>query len=141
MANQQQDIAALGGEAVRVALDEKGILTLTLDMPGRSANVLNDSLSAPLAALVERIESDDAVKGVIITSAKKDFLVGATSTRSTPSPTRPRPSAWPMRSRACCAGWRPVASRWRPRSTARRWAVAWSWRWPVTTGWRWTRRR
>lgn len=77
MANQQQDIAALGGEAVQVALDEKGILTLTLDMPGRSANVLNDSLSAPLAALVERIESDDAVKGVIITSAKKDFLVGA----------------------------------------------------------------
>ncbi|MCQ4322242.1 3-hydroxyacyl-CoA dehydrogenase NAD-binding domain-containing protein [Stutzerimonas stutzeri] len=73
----QQDIVALGGDAVRVALDAQGILTLTLDMPGRSANVLNEALTGPLAALIARIDSDAAVKGVIITSAKKDFLVGA----------------------------------------------------------------
>lgn len=72
-----QNIVTLGGDAVRVALDEQGILILTLDMPGRSANVLNEALTSPLAALIGAIERDPAVKGVIITSAKKDFLVGA----------------------------------------------------------------
>ena len=54
-----------------------GIVTLTLDMPGRSMNVLNDELTEPFAAAIEQIEGDDSITGVIITSGKKEFLAGA----------------------------------------------------------------
>ncbi len=63
--------------AVRYEQDADGIVTLTLDMPGRSMNVLNEELSRPLADAISRIEGDAAVTGVIITSGKKEFLAGA----------------------------------------------------------------
>lgn len=63
--------------AVRQDLDADGILTLTMDMPGRSMNVLNEQLTEPFSEAIERIETDEAVKGVIITSGKKEFLAGA----------------------------------------------------------------
>lgn len=79
-ANMESDAPELdkvAGEAIRVTQDDDGVLLITLDMPGRSANVLNDELSEPFAALLQRIEDDDSVTGMILTSAKKDFLVGA----------------------------------------------------------------
>ena len=63
--------------SVRQDLDADGILTLTMDMPGRSMNVLNEQLTEPLAAAIERIETDADVKGVIITSGKDSFVAGA----------------------------------------------------------------
>lgn len=59
------------------SLDSDGIATISWNMTERSMNVLNnDSLPAFEAALKNAIE-DDAVKGVIITSAKPDFIAGA----------------------------------------------------------------
>nr|MBV6630791.1 enoyl-CoA hydratase/isomerase family protein [Oceanococcus sp. HetDA_MAG_MS8] len=58
-------------------LDADGILTLTLDMPGRSMNVLNEELTDPFAQAIADVESDDSIKGVILTSGKKEFLAGA----------------------------------------------------------------
>ncbi len=63
--------------AVKIDKDSDGIVTLTLDMPGRSMNVLNEELTVPFAAAITQIEGDAAVKGVIITSGKKEFLAGA----------------------------------------------------------------
>ncbi|MBP6902705.1 MAG: enoyl-CoA hydratase/isomerase family protein [Burkholderiaceae bacterium] len=62
---------------MRFELDSAGILLATLDLPGRSMNVLNASTGAAIAAMVERVESDPAVKGLVLTSGKKDFLAGA----------------------------------------------------------------
>ncbi|HWY23885.1 MAG TPA: enoyl-CoA hydratase-related protein, partial [Nevskia sp.] len=64
-------------KAVRFEQDADGIVTLTLDLPGRSMNVLDETLTRGLADAVERIAADAAVKGVIITSGKKEFLAGA----------------------------------------------------------------
>ena len=44
-------------QAVHTNLDQDGILTITFDMPGRSANVLNDDLSDGFTA-ARHIESD-----------------------------------------------------------------------------------
>ena len=63
--------------AVQFAKDADGIVTLTLDMPGRSMNVLNEELTTPFAESIQKIESDPSIKGVIITSGKKEFLAGA----------------------------------------------------------------
>ncbi|MDP3857853.1 MAG: 3-hydroxyacyl-CoA dehydrogenase NAD-binding domain-containing protein [Stagnimonas sp.] len=63
--------------AVQFTLDADGIATLVLDMPGRSMNVLNDELTIPFGEAISRIEGDASIKGVIITSGKKEFLAGA----------------------------------------------------------------
>ncbi|HEY9023186.1 MAG TPA: enoyl-CoA hydratase-related protein, partial [Burkholderiaceae bacterium] len=64
-------------DVLDVVVDEDGIAVATMDCPGRSMNVLNDELAAPLAALVERLETDASIKGLVLRSGKKDFLAGA----------------------------------------------------------------
>jgi len=58
------------------ATDADGIATITWDLPGRSMNVLTFEGIAELDGLIDRALADDAVKGVILTSAKKDFAGG-----------------------------------------------------------------
>ncbi len=58
-------------------VDGDGIATITWDMPDRSMNVMNvESMTAFADAMTKAIE-DDAVKGVVIASGKKDFIAGA----------------------------------------------------------------
>ena len=53
------------------------IVTLIFDMEGRSTNVLNAALTEPFQAAIESLEGDTDLKGVILTSAKRDFIAGA----------------------------------------------------------------
>ena len=48
--------------------DADGILLATFDMPGRSMNVLNNSSMGEIADLIEKIQSDESIKGVVINS-------------------------------------------------------------------------
>jgi 3-hydroxyacyl-CoA dehydrogenase/enoyl-CoA hydratase/3-hydroxybutyryl-CoA epimerase len=64
-------------DALNVVVDADGVATATMDLPGRSMNVLNDELALPLAALIERLAADASIKGLILASGKKDFLAGA----------------------------------------------------------------
>src|ERR1700761_1791624 len=64
-------------DALHVNVDADGIATATMNTPGRSMNVLDDDLAVPFAALIERLETDAAIKGLILASGKKDFLAGA----------------------------------------------------------------
>ncbi|CAG9187093.1 3-hydroxyacyl-CoA dehydrogenase NAD-binding domain-containing protein [Cupriavidus pinatubonensis] len=57
-------------------LDPQGIATLCWNMPGRSQNVLNGASCEALFAAIERAVSDDAVNGLLMTSAKPDFIAG-----------------------------------------------------------------
>lgn len=63
--------------AIRFEKDDQGVVVLTLDMPGRSANVLGRELIGPLEDTVATLADDSTLTGVVITSAKKDFIAGA----------------------------------------------------------------
>ncbi|MEM1385906.1 MAG: 3-hydroxyacyl-CoA dehydrogenase NAD-binding domain-containing protein, partial [Pseudomonadota bacterium] len=56
--------------------DADGIATITWDLPGASMNVLNEAGIRELDAHVDTALADTAVKGVILTSSKKDFAGG-----------------------------------------------------------------
>jgi 3-hydroxyacyl-CoA dehydrogenase / enoyl-CoA hydratase / 3-hydroxybutyryl-CoA epimerase len=57
--------------------DEDGVVILTLDDPGQSANTMNAAYVASMGATVERLEAEkDDIAGVVITSAKKTFFAG-----------------------------------------------------------------
>ena len=57
-------------------VDQDGVATLTWDVPGKSMNVLSFDALAELNDGIDKALADDAVKGIIITSGKKDFAGG-----------------------------------------------------------------
>ncbi|MCX7365476.1 MAG: enoyl-CoA hydratase/isomerase family protein, partial [Alphaproteobacteria bacterium] len=58
-------------------VDSDGIATIAWDMPGRTMNVLNEASITAYAGALEEALKDDKVKGIIVTSAKADFIAGA----------------------------------------------------------------
>jgi 3-hydroxyacyl-CoA dehydrogenase/enoyl-CoA hydratase/3-hydroxybutyryl-CoA epimerase len=58
------------------ATDAEGVATITWDVPGKSMNVLSLPGLAELDAHLDRALADPAVKGIVITSGKKDFAGG-----------------------------------------------------------------
>ncbi|SNT68928.1 3-hydroxyacyl-CoA dehydrogenase NAD-binding domain-containing protein [Paracoccus seriniphilus] len=54
----------------------EGLATITWDVPGKSMNVLSMDGAATLSDLIDDALADDGVKGIIITSGKKDFAAG-----------------------------------------------------------------
>ncbi len=57
-------------------LDADGIATITWAMQDVPMNVLNQQSIPAFADAVKRAQADSAVKGVIVTSAKADFIAG-----------------------------------------------------------------
>lgn len=57
--------------------DADGIVTLTMDDPTGSANVMNEHYQESMHKTVERLVAEkDSITGVVITSAKKTFFAG-----------------------------------------------------------------
>lgn len=57
--------------------DADGIVTLTLDDPTGSANVMNEHYIESMGTAVERLVAErDSISGVVIASAKKTFFAG-----------------------------------------------------------------
>jgi 3-hydroxyacyl-CoA dehydrogenase/enoyl-CoA hydratase/3-hydroxybutyryl-CoA epimerase len=65
-------------ENFKIDVDADGIALVTFDVPGRSMNTLTSGVMAELPQVVERIKTDDAIKGAVITSGKvSGFCAGA----------------------------------------------------------------
>lgn len=58
-------------------IDADGIALVTWDMPGRSMNVFTEEAMLELNAIVDKVASDAAIKGAVITSGKDSFSGGA----------------------------------------------------------------
>jgi 3-hydroxyacyl-CoA dehydrogenase/enoyl-CoA hydratase/3-hydroxybutyryl-CoA epimerase len=59
-----------------LTVDTDGIALITMDSPGRSMNVLGPDVETELAAIVDKVVADAAIRGAIITSGKPSFLAG-----------------------------------------------------------------
>ncbi len=64
-------------ETITYQVDGDGIATLTIDLKDRPMNVITRQFVEDLNEAVEKVISDSAVKGAIITSGKTSFLAGA----------------------------------------------------------------
>jgi 3-hydroxyacyl-CoA dehydrogenase/enoyl-CoA hydratase/3-hydroxybutyryl-CoA epimerase len=58
-------------------VDSDGIALITWDMPDRSMNVFNQDVLGEIAQVVERVATDPAIKGAVVTSGKEAFSGGA----------------------------------------------------------------
>jgi len=62
---------------ITYAVSDDGIAIITWDMPGRSMNVLSEASMREYAEAARQAIADDKVKGIIVTSGKRDFIAGA----------------------------------------------------------------
>ena len=61
---------------INYSLDSDGIATLEWDLPGRPQNVLNAQTYGAFYEAMNKAVADPAVKGILVASAKKDFIAG-----------------------------------------------------------------
>src|SRR6202007_1007549 len=72
------DRAGVTMKNFKIETDSDGVALVTFDVPGRSMNTLTFEVIGELGELVERIKSDPAIKGAVITSGKTTgFCAGA----------------------------------------------------------------
>jgi len=61
----------------KLDVDSDGIALITWNSPGRSMNVISIDVIGELGAIVDKVASDAAIKGAVITSGKDTFCAGA----------------------------------------------------------------
>ena len=65
-------------ENFKIDVDADGIALITFDVPGRSMNTLTSGVMKEIPEWVERVKTDDAIKGAVLTSGKASgFCAGA----------------------------------------------------------------
>ena len=62
---------------INYKVTDSGVAVLMWDLPDRPVNVMNDESLTLFAQLIEKAFADSAVKGLVIASAKRDFITGA----------------------------------------------------------------
>lgn len=62
---------------INTVIDEQGVLTACVDMPGRSMNVFSVDMMDSLEKLIGYVEQTAEVRSVVLTSGKSAFLAGA----------------------------------------------------------------
>jgi len=72
-----QESAMFHGESVWLAFDETGIAELCFDNANGTANKLNSATFREISNALDILEGSPNVKGLLISSAKKNFIVGA----------------------------------------------------------------
>lgn len=67
-----------GFQHLRVTRDDRGVVTVTLDCPGRSVNVISRGMLADLSRVVDELAADSTARMLVLRSAKpKGFAAGA----------------------------------------------------------------
>ncbi len=62
---------------IRYSVDADGIANLAIDVAGRPMNVLTPEFRSDLAACIDKVVGDPAVRGAVVCSAKSSFMAGA----------------------------------------------------------------
>ena len=75
------DQSASHVDTIRWEQDDDGVVVLTMDDPGASANTMNADHLASFAETVDRLHAEkESITGVVVTSAKKTFFAGGNLT-------------------------------------------------------------
>jgi 3-hydroxyacyl-CoA dehydrogenase / enoyl-CoA hydratase / 3-hydroxybutyryl-CoA epimerase / enoyl-CoA isomerase len=72
------------GQSMTLAPLDAGLLHLTLDLQGESVNKFNQATTAELGQVMDLLESQPGIRGLLISSAKSVFVVGADVTEFGP---------------------------------------------------------
>lgn len=64
--------------SVRLTVSDKGVGLITINLPDAKVNVLSETLMSELNEIIDKVQGDKAIRGVVIASGKSDnFIAGA----------------------------------------------------------------
>ncbi len=99
---------------INYSIDADGIATVEFDYPGKSQNILNAASMGAYAEIMQKALADPAVKGIVVASAKKDFIAGGDlaelGAATNPEVVHRDISNWHKLMRAIELGGKPVAA-------------------------------
>ena len=76
--NQDVVMSDSSAKAFTLTRQDNGVAILTMDVPGESMNTLKAAFGDEISAVLDEIESDSSIKGVVLTSGKpSSFVAGA----------------------------------------------------------------
>ena len=55
---------------------DDGVAVVTIDVPGESMNTLKDSFADEVGSLLNKLESDSSIKGVVYSGKPGSFIAG-----------------------------------------------------------------
>lgn len=61
---------------IKYSIDADGIAFITWDVANSPVNIMNETTVSEFFSTVDKAISDDAVKGIVVNSAKRDFIAG-----------------------------------------------------------------
>jgi short chain enoyl-CoA hydratase (EC 4.2.1.17)/3-hydroxyacyl-CoA dehydrogenase (EC 1.1.1.35) len=124
------------GKAITVKALESGIVELKFDLKGESVNKFNRLTLDELRQAVDAIKADASVKGVIVSSGKDVFIVGADITEFVDNFKLPEAElvAGNLEANRIFNAFEDLEVPTVPPSTASPWAAAWKCAWQPTTG-------
>jgi 3-hydroxyacyl-CoA dehydrogenase / enoyl-CoA hydratase / 3-hydroxybutyryl-CoA epimerase len=64
-------------QTLTLTVDADGIALITIDVQGRPMNVITPEFAQELTDATQRLATDTAIRGAVITSSKADFMAGA----------------------------------------------------------------
>ena len=67
--------------AITYQKDDQNIVTLLLDAPGKSANIMDEAFQTSFKEVTEKLQKETELKGVIFQSAKESFFAGGDLSR------------------------------------------------------------
>jgi 3-hydroxyacyl-CoA dehydrogenase/enoyl-CoA hydratase/3-hydroxybutyryl-CoA epimerase len=82
------------GSSIRAACDESGVCTINWDLAESSVNKINEVILEEFESALKAAVENKAVKGIVIASAKDDFIVGADLTMLQDMQSRPLEEAF-----------------------------------------------
>ena len=113
-------------------VDGDGVAKITWNVSNRPMNVMNNDTMAAYGEAVEKAVADEAVKGVIVTSAHKEFLVGADLSVMGDGDLSMLRNSWNGYT-ANSGEWKLVGNPLSPQLTAMPWVAGTSFAWPLIT--------
>jgi len=66
----------MNNKHIKYSIDNDGIAVVTWDVADSPVNIMNEVTMAEFFLTINQAITDDAVKGIVIASAKKDFIAG-----------------------------------------------------------------
>ncbi len=116
----------------QLAIRDDGVAVVTIDLPGESQNTLKAEFVGEANALLDRLEQNPNVQGVVFISGKPgSFIAGADINMLKACQTAAEATEL---SRAGQRFYDRLENFKAPVATAPAWAAGWNWRWPATAG-------
>lgn len=76
--DMQNEMTVSQAKAFTLTKQDNGVAILTMDVPGESMNTLKAAFGEEISAMLDEIDADSSIKGVVLTSGKpSSFVAGA----------------------------------------------------------------